>query len=34
MLIIIYVVYSKNVPIVGAVDWHSYSQLLLRPYGE
>jgi murein tripeptide amidase MpaA len=24
---------QKDSPIVGAIDWHSYSQLVLRPYG-
>ena len=25
--------YRENAPIIGAIDWHSYSQLILRPYG-
>lgn len=26
--------YFKSIrPVIGAVDWHTYSQLLLRPYG-
>ena len=25
--------FSLNAPIFGAIDWHSYSQLVLRPYG-
>lgn len=25
--------FRTHMPIVGAVDWHSYGQLLLRPYG-
>jgi murein tripeptide amidase MpaA len=24
---------QKTAPIIGAIDWHSYSQLVLRPYG-
>ncbi|XP_062502923.1 carboxypeptidase B-like [Corticium candelabrum] len=25
--------FRDNGPIIGAIDWHSYSQLILRPYG-
>jgi len=25
--------FKKNAPIIGAIDWHSYSQLILRPWG-
>ena len=25
--------FSLNAPIFGAIDWHSYSQLMLRPWG-
>jgi len=25
--------FRANAPIVGSIDWHSYGQLLLRPYG-
>lgn len=25
--------YSANAPIYGAIDWHAYSQLVLRPWG-
>mmetsp|Transcript_21794 Transcript_21794/g.56809 ORF Transcript_21794/g.56809 Transcript_21794/m.56809 type:complete len:444 (-) Transcript_21794:155-1486(-) len=25
--------FTENAPIYGAIDWHSYSQLILRPYG-
>ncbi len=25
--------FRSNAPIVGSIDWHSYSQLILRPYG-
>ncbi|XP_019851169.1 PREDICTED: carboxypeptidase B-like isoform X2 [Amphimedon queenslandica] len=25
--------FKTNGPIIGAIDWHSYSQLILRPYG-
>ena len=25
--------FKANGPIIGAIDWHSYSQLVLRPYG-
>lgn len=25
--------FKKNAPIYGAIDWHSYSQLILRPWG-
>jgi len=25
--------FKANGPIIGAVDWHSYSQLILRPWG-
>uniref|UniRef100_A0A1X7V284 Peptidase M14 domain-containing protein n=1 Tax=Amphimedon queenslandica TaxID=400682 RepID=A0A1X7V284_AMPQE len=25
--------FKDNAPIIGAIDWHSYGQLLLRPYG-
>lgn len=25
--------FRENGPIIGAIDWHSYSQLILRPYG-
>jgi len=24
---------ADGLPIIGAIDWHSYSQLILRPYG-
>jgi len=24
---------QRSAPIIGAIDWHSYSQLILRPYG-
>jgi len=24
---------QRTAPIIGAIDWHSYSQLVLRPYG-
>jgi murein tripeptide amidase MpaA len=24
---------AEGLPILGAIDWHSYSQLILRPYG-
>ena len=26
--------FSANVPIAGAVDFHSFGQLILRPWGE
>ncbi len=25
--------YREQTLIIGAIDWHSYSQLILRPYG-
>ena len=25
--------FSANAPILGAIDWHAYSQLMLRPWG-
>ncbi len=25
--------FRGNAPIIGSIDWHSYGQLLLRPYG-
>lgn len=25
--------FLQNAPIHGAIDWHAYSQLVLRPYG-
>ena len=25
--------HRENGPIIGAIDWHSYSQLILRPWG-
>jgi murein tripeptide amidase MpaA len=25
--------FAENAPIIGAIDWHSYTQLVLRPYG-
>lgn len=25
--------FKENAPILGAIDWHAYSQLVLRPYG-
>lgn len=25
--------FRENAPIIGSIDWHSYGQLLLRPYG-
>jgi hypothetical protein len=25
--------FRLNLPIYGAIDWHAYSQLMLRPYG-
>lgn len=25
--------FRSHAPIIGAIDWHSYSQLILRPYG-
>ncbi|XP_064391731.1 carboxypeptidase O-like isoform X2 [Halichondria panicea] len=25
--------FRNNAPIVGSIDWHSYGQLILRPYG-
>jgi hypothetical protein len=25
--------WNQNTPIIGALDWHSYTQLVLRPYG-
>jgi hypothetical protein len=25
--------FLRNTPILGAIDWHSYSQLILRPFG-
>ena len=25
---------SENRLILGGIDWHSYSQLIMRPYGE
>ena len=25
--------FRQNAPIVGAIDWHSYGQLILRPWG-
>jgi murein tripeptide amidase MpaA len=25
--------FKANAPIIAAIDWHSYSQLILRPYG-
>jgi len=25
--------FKDNAPIIGAIDWHAYSQLVLRPYG-
>ena len=27
-------IFRSHSPIIGAIDWHSYSQLILRPYGE
>jgi hypothetical protein len=27
------VIFRRNTPILGAIDWHSYSQLILRPFG-
>ena len=27
------VLHRQNGPIIGAIDWHSYSQLILRPWG-
>ena len=26
--------WKQNGPIVGAIDWHSYGQLILHPWGE
>ena len=26
--------WKSNGPIVGAIDWHSYGQLILRPWGK
>lgn len=25
--------FKANAPVIGGIDWHSYSQLILRPYG-
>ena len=25
--------FRQHAPIVGAIDWHSYGQLILRPWG-
>ena len=29
-----YDTYREQNDIIGAIDWHSYSQLILRPYGK